>query len=183
MQTLSTIGGVLFTACAIVALWWGWRSPQVGGTCRCIAAALVAASIACWVRGFGAEIGVPLLLETWALAGFAFILTRLEKRPERTERSRIVAGPAVRRRFGRGAVQVAIAGPLGFAAAIGIGAAIATRAPLAEQTRLIGAGLLVPSLWAGFVGWTLVARRLPIPAASMAVASGAGFGLALLGQA
>lgn len=182
MLVILGAGGVGATVGAIVALWRGSATPARGRVFRRLAAMLALASAACWIAAFGAEIGIPLLLETWALAGFAFILTRLERRPDRAARERVQAGAAVPRNVSRGIARVAVAGPLGFAAAIGIAAAIATRAPLAEQTRLIGAGLLVPSLWAVFVGWTLMARRLPMPAAGMAALAGSGLGLALLGQ-
>lgn len=182
MVVLLGIGGAGSTVGAIVALWRGSGTPVHGRAFRLLAAALAIASASCWIAGFGAEIGIPLLLEVWALVGFAFILTRLERRPDRAARDRVLAGTVVERRIMRGVAQVTIAGPLGFAAAIGIAAAIATRAPFAEQTRLIGAGLLVPSLWAGCVGWTLMARRLPVPAAGMTLLAGIGFGLALLGR-
>ncbi len=182
MLVILGAGGVGATVGAIVALWRGSATPARGRVFRRLAAMLALASATCWIAAFGAEIGIPLLLETWALAGFAFILTRLERRPDRAARERVQAGAAVPRNVSRGIARVAVAGPLGFAAAIGIAAAIATRAPLAEQTRLIGAGLLVPSLWAVFVGWTLMARHLPMPATGMAVLAGSGFGLALLGQ-
>ena len=182
MALLLGASGVGLAIGAVVALWRGSVTPARGRAFRLVAAAFTIGSASCWIAGFGAEIGIPLLLEVWALVGFAFILTRLERRPDRASRDRELAGTVPDRRIMRGVAQVAIAGPLGFAAAIGIAAAIATRAPLAEQTRLIGAGLLVPSLWAGFVGWTLMARRLPVPAGSMTVLAGVGFGLALLGQ-
>lgn len=182
MQMMLAVGGVGSTIGAIVALWRGSAMSRRGDAVRLLAGLLVILSASCWISGFGAEIGIPLLLETWALVGFAFIITRLERRPDRPRRDRALVGGTVRRHVSRGVAQVAIAGPLGFAAAIGVAAAIATRAPLAEQTRLIGAGLLVPSLWAMFVGWTLATRRLLVPAASMASLACAGFGLALLGQ-
>lgn len=182
MTLIFGASGVGLTIGAVVALWRGSVTPAHGSAFRLLATTLTIASALAWISGFGVEIGIPLLLEIWALVGFAFILTRLERRPDRVTRDRTVVGAAVHRNVVRGVAQVAIAGPLGFAAAIGIAAAIATRAPLAEQTRLIGAGLLVPSLWASFVGWTLMARRLPMPATGMALLAGSGFGVALLGQ-
>lgn len=43
---------------------------------------------------------------------------------------------------------------------MGIAVVIATRMPMAEQTRLILAGLIVPTLWAIGIGWMVCQRRL-----------------------
>ncbi len=179
MQIFWAMTGLLATGAAILSLWWGWRRSGSAPGPRWIALALGIAGAWSWIRGFGAEIGVPLLFETWALLGFAFILTRIEWRTDSPRAPRAERGaPRVRRRYGRGLLQGLIAGPLAFAAAIGIAALIATRAPLDEQTRLVGAGLMVPSLWAGFVGWTVAAERLRTPFASMTLFAALGFGCA-----
>jgi hypothetical protein len=171
---LSSLGGLFL-------LWAGWRrgAPmrgRIGG-----AALLWALSTAIWIGRFGAEIGIPLALETAALVAFTFILTRIERRSGRPPRERSTDIPKRSRwRWLFGTARTLTAGPLGLAAAMGIAVLFATRAPLAEQTRLILAGLIVPSLWSGAIAWTLCHRRLPLQAAAFAAIGGAGFGLTLL---
>jgi hypothetical protein len=63
-------------------------------------------------------------------------------------------------RYVLGSLPVLVAGPLGLIAAMGIAVVIATRMPMAEQTRLILAGLIVPTLWAIGIGWMVCQRRL-----------------------
>lgn len=180
MQTGWAIAGLGTSGGAILALWRAWRCERGKGLPRTIALVLAAASAACWRSGFGSEIGIPLLMESWALLGFGFILTRMERKPERAGRQRAVSAPPTPPlRWGRGLLQALIGGPLALVAAIGIAALIATHAPLHEQTRLVGAGLLVPSLWAVLLGWTLSAERLYRPVAGVVLLGGAGLGLSL----
>jgi hypothetical protein len=80
----------------------------------------------------------------------------------------------------RGAVRLLTAGLLGFAAAMGLALLFATRAPLAEQTRLILAGLAVPSLWCIAIAWTVCSRRLPLQIATFLVLALGGAGLTFL---
>jgi hypothetical protein len=180
-EMLSIAVALLASLGGLVLLWAGWRR---GAPMRArIAGALLlwALSTAIWIGRFGAEIGIPLALETAALVAFAFILTRIERRSGRPPRERSSDVPRTsRRRWLVGTARTLTAGPLGLAAAMGIAVLFATRAPLAEQTRLILAGLIVPSLWSGAIAWTLCHRRLPLQATTFAAIGGAGFGLTLL---
>ncbi len=147
------------------------RGPMV------LAVGLWGLSTTLWIALFGIEIGIPLALETAALVAFAFILTRMEKRAGRLPRERMVAAPPRGRwLIPLGIGRALVAGPLGLAAAMGIAVVIATRGPMAEQTRLIVAGLIVPTLWAIGIAWIVCQRRLPLQATAFAGLAIAGFG-------
>lgn len=174
------LGALALSFGGIALIWSAWRERgnalRVGG-----AIALWAASTALWIFRFGAEIGIPLALESAALVGFAFILSRMEWRNARPPKDREAPAPPVSRyRRLRGAAKFLIAGPIGMFAAMGIAFVVAIGAPLAEQTRLILGGLIVPSLWAAFIGWTVAERRLIRPAAVLLVIGTAGFGFTML---
>ena len=178
------IFGVLALAVSLGALllaWDGWRRARAGWLRNLAALGLISLAASLWIAGAGAEIGVALFVETSALLAFAFILTRIERKPSRTVPVRAVEQPGGPVRYWRGAARFAVGGPLGLIAALGVGVLIATRAPGAEQTRLILAGLVVPSLWASAIGWTVTSHRLPLQSATLATLGVAGFGSILLG--
>jgi hypothetical protein len=177
------LGALALSLGGIALAWSAWR--QRGNALRLVgAAALWTGSTTLWILRFGAEIGIPLALETAALTGFAFILSRMERREARPPKDRNVpALPVSRHRRVRGAAKFLIAGPIGMFAAMGIAFVVAIGAPLAEQTRLILGGLIVPSLWAAFIGWTVADRRLVRPAATLLVIGAAGFGFTMLPRA
>lgn len=143
----------------IILCWKAWSRHALGWRAAGMAALLWSVSTGAWIAGFGAEIGIALALETAALLAFAFILTRIEIRPPQTVRDRITPSLPPRR-YGKGMARALTAGLLGFAAAMGMAVLFATRAPLAEQTRLILAALAMPSLWCGAIAWTVCDRRL-----------------------
>lgn len=160
------MGAVILAVTALVAslagimlCWRAWMQHGLGWRTALVAVGLWSLSIWAWIAGFGAEIGIALALETAALLAFAFILTRIEIRPAQRVRDRS-APPLPPRRYGRGVARALTAGLLGFAAAIGLAVLFATRAPLAEQTRIILAALAMPSLWCGAIAWTVCDRRL-----------------------
>lgn len=170
---------LLLTALAVAAAWMGWRTERRAALAGAIASALGATLL--WCRCFGTEIGIPLAIETGSLAALAFILGRIEIRPHRAPRAReIEAEPASTRRWLLGTARAIVAGPLGLAAAMGIGIAFAVTTPLDEQTRLILAGLIVPSLWAAFLVWSLATQRLARTAGGLAAIGTAGFALAMM---
>ena len=178
------IFGVLALAVSLGALllvWEGWRRARAGWLRNLAALGLIALAASLWIAGAGAEIGVALFVETSALLAFAFILTRIERKPSRALPVRAVEQPGAPVRYWRGAARFAVGGPLGLLAALGVGVLIATRAPGAEQTRLILAGLVVPSLWASAIGWTVTSHRLPLQSVTLATLGVAGFGSILLG--
>lgn len=183
IDSVIVLGALALSLGGILLIWSAWRErrwgPRAWG-----AIGLWIGSAALWIARFGAEIGIPLALETAALAGFAFILSRMERREARAPREREAPPlPASRYRRLRGAAKFLIAGPIGMFAAMGIAFVVATGAPLAEQTRLILAGLIVPSLWAVFIGWTVADRRLGVPAAILLAIGGAGFGFTMIPRA
>lgn len=175
------IGAALLASLAgLLCLWLGWKNGSDMRLRAAIALAWWALSTAIWIARFGAEIGIPLALETAALVAFAFILSRMERRTSRPPRERSVPPPPRPRwRILIGSLRALVAGPLGLIAALGIAVMIATRAPMAEQTRLILAGLIVPSLWAIGIGWVVCQRRLPVQAIAFSVIGLAGFGVTL----
>lgn len=149
----------------ILVCWQAWRVGTLGTRALCLAAAPWVLATCLWIARFGVEIGIALALETGALIAFAFILTRVERRPAKTDRER-AAPPSLPRSYWRGAARAASAGLLGFAAAMGLAVLFAIRAPLAEQTRLILAALAVPSLWCAAIVWTACDRRLGLQSAT-----------------
>lgn len=160
------IGG---SVAAVLLLWSAWRRRHARSVPLLTSLGCWAAAVACWIAAFGAEIGIPLALECAALVAFAFILSRVERKVPRAPRERSVAASApARGRWWRGTLRGLGAGPLAFAAALGVGVLFATNAPFADSTRLIVAGLLVPSLWAAAMIWMLASRRLWPPLAALA---------------
>ncbi|PNU02167.1 hypothetical protein [Novosphingobium guangzhouense] len=191
MLDFVTIGAALLASLGgLFLLWHGWKTHADMRLRAACVALLWSMSAAIWIWRFGAEIGIPLALETAALVAFGFILTRMERREERPARKRAAIVDAAAsssrgswRRYVLGTVRVLVAGPLGLIAAMAIAVVIATRTPMAEQTRLILAGLIVPTLWAIGIGWVVCHRRLAVQAASFATIGAAGIGLTLLAGA
>jgi len=79
---------------AILVLRSGWRNARTTWVRRGVAALLVAVSASLWIASAGAEIGIPLLLETLALLAFAFIPSRIEREPERAIPIRALSTPS-----------------------------------------------------------------------------------------
>lgn len=178
------IAALLASLGGLVSLWRGWREGADMRPRVALAAALWVLSSALWILRFGAEIGIPLALETAAIVAFAFILSRMERRTGRPPRARVVTvPPPARRRYLVGTLRALVAGPLGLIASLGIAVVIATRAPMAEQTRLILAGLIVPTLWAIGIAWVVCQRRLTVQALSFGAIGATSLGLAFLAGA
>jgi hypothetical protein len=174
-----TIAALLGTAAAIGLAYWAWLSRKAALGWSALLVSIGATWL--WCGAQGAEIGLPLAIETGSLIALCFIVTRIDRRPERAMRERHVEPPVKPRRYRlRGALRALVAGPLGLAAAMGIAVAIALKAPMVEQTRLILAGLIVPSLWAICIIWSIATRRLARTAAGLALAAIAGFALAVV---
>jgi hypothetical protein len=180
MKTMFSVAAIVATFAAILLLWTAWRRH---GAARMPFLASIAAGVAAtslWILAFGAEVGIPLTLEGAAIVAFLFILSRIEVRQGRTVRDRHAAAPVrTPGRAWRGITRGLAAGPIGLGAAIGIGVLFATTAPLDDSTRLILAGLLVPSLWAIAMIWTLASRRPLAPAAGLLGIAVATIGLSL----
>ncbi|PZU56556.1 MAG: hypothetical protein DI547_16215 [Sphingobium sp.] len=181
-MTAVVLGPVLSLA-GIVAAHRGWQGrSRIYSVAAC---ALWAVSTTVWIWGYGPEIGTALALESAALLAFGFILTRIERREPREAKARARIAQAPAQAFGyrlRGLVRGLVAGPLGLIAALGVGVAVALCAPMVEQTRLILAGLIVPSLWAAFIVWTLSVQRPGRTAVWLAGAGGLGFAIAFAPQ-
>lgn len=175
------IAALLLSLGGLILAWRSWLTRNYRWLAG--AAALWAASTALWIREFAAEIGVALALETAALLAYAFILSRIERRAPRVLPERHVAVAPAPRRIGVRIARSLIAGPLALAVTIGITVAIAVAAPLDEQTRLILAGLLAPSLWACLIIATITAQRLWRYTGIITLAGAAGFAIALLPKA
>lgn len=177
---LVAVSAALFGSLAGLEICWrAWRRGALGRRAFALAALPWSLSTALWIWRFGAEIGVPLMLETAALEAFAFLLIRAERRVEKPPRQR-TAVALLPRNYLRGTLRVLTAGVLGFAAAMGPALLFATKAPFAEQTRLILAALAVPSLWCAAIAWTACDRRLAIQLPTFLCLALGGAGLTFL---
>ncbi|WCL54120.1 hypothetical protein [Gimibacter soli] len=138
---------------------WAARRRAAAGVAGAIA--LWAASTAIWAETFGAEIGIALALETGALVAFAGILMRAERRPDRDRKERVLTPPPAEpgARW-RGLARFMVSGPLAFAAAMAVSVLMATSAPTDPQTRLVIAGLSVPTLWAILMLYSMAEKRM-----------------------
>jgi hypothetical protein len=153
---------------AVMLLWMAWRGARHAGGLLALSLVAWASALLSWTRGFGVEVGIPLTLEAAAIVALGFILSRIEFRPARVVRERTAPPlPRPRHRWLRGTMRAVGAGPIAFAASAGIGVLFATAAPFADATRLIVAGLLIPSLWGATMTWVLASRRLLIPPAGL----------------
>lgn len=168
MSSLFSIIAIGCSIAAVLLLWTAWRrrANQRGP----FVASLVAwgLALASWVKAFGMEVGIPLALESAAIVAFVFILSRIEFRDPRSGRERYT--PPTKQppyRWLRGTMRGVGAGPIGFAASAGIGVLFATTAPLDDATRLILAGLLIPSLWGAAMIWVFASRCLLLPSAGL----------------
>lgn len=177
---------LLASLAGLFVLWHGWKH-HADMRLRFVYALLFwSLSTALWIVRFGAEVGIPLALETAALVAFGFILSRMERRSDRPAKARDPRGRAPTpqssafKRYLMGTLRVLVAGPLGLIAALGIAVVIATQTPMAEQTRLILAGLIVPTLWAIGIGWVVCQRRLGVQATAFTTIGAASIGLTLL---
>lgn len=181
MSSVLTIFAICCSVAAVMLLWTAWRKHA--GRRGPLVFSLVAWAVAlsCWTIAFGAEIGIPLALESAAIVAFGFILTRIEFREARSGRERYIPSPKrPRYRWLRGTMRGVGAGPIAFAASVGIGVLFATTAPLDDATRLILAGLLIPSLWGAAMIWVLASRRLLLPSAGLLGIAIATFGTSVL---
>ena len=61
--------------------------------------------------------------------------------------------------LGRGTARTLLAGPVALAAALGLTALVALRAPWVEANRLVTAGFLLPIAWAGGAIWATMDSR------------------------
>jgi hypothetical protein len=176
---IEVVGALLLTAAGILLAWRAWSRRSRGLLGASIFLSLVATIL--WCSAFGAEIGIPLAIGTGSLAALGFVVSRTERRPNRSPRERIIPSPPPTRwRWLNGAARTIVAGPLGLVTAMGVAVAIAIRAPMVEQTRLIVAGLIVPSLWAAFLIWAIATRRLGRTAAGLVAIGFAGFAVAMI---
>ncbi|MBU3077607.1 hypothetical protein [Sphingomonas quercus] len=173
------IGALVLTFGAVFAAQIAWRRRQ--GRWLIGSIGLFGLATILWIAGFRAEIGVSLAVESGSLVALVFILATAERRPGREVRERAVAPtPLAPGHRQRGLLRGMTAALLGLFAAIAAGMAFALAAPLAEQTRLIIAGLLVPSLWALAILWALAATRLWLPVAGLALIGTVGCAVAML---
>ncbi|TNE62563.1 MAG: hypothetical protein EP335_12055 [Alphaproteobacteria bacterium] len=159
---ISIVPALALSGAGLVCAYRGWqlRGGKNGGWLLAMVA-LWALSTWFWCRGFGVEIGIPLALETASLVAFAGILLRAERRAPKESRDRVAEPPAPHPwRRTLGFVRFLIAGPVAFVAAMAVAVVVATQAPINEQTRLVLAGLMIPTLWAILIVAALVVRRL-----------------------
>jgi hypothetical protein len=88
--------------------------------------------------------------------------------------------PVSQNTFVRGVNRAVLAGPVALAAALGLTALIALRAPWVEADRLVTAGLVLPLAWSAGAIWATMDAKLVRVAVALVVAAVACAGGALL---
>jgi hypothetical protein len=148
-------GGVI-----LLRLGWGLSQPGLGA----LGGIVLAAGAFGWALEGDSAIdkAVALTLLVPSLAVIPVLLRDASWRPRRPPRTREAtpAEPRGRIAWGRGALRVLCAGPLSAAAAIGIGALLAVKAPWEEADRFIAGTFLATLLWALAGVWSTTDRRL-----------------------
>jgi hypothetical protein len=168
MTVLFSLVAIGCSFVAVLLLWMAWRRERHRRISLAASIVTWVVALTAWTSALGLELGIPLALETAAIVAFGFILSRIEFRTPRVVKER-QAPPVVRSRHRelRGTIRGVGAGPIAFAASAGVGVLFATTAPFADATRLMLAGLLIPSLWGAAMMWVLASRRLVLPSAGL----------------
>lgn len=182
-HALGAAGGLLaFAGAALLRLSWLRRRTTARRPILLAGWAILAGALALWTLALGGENGSAWFLTVFALAALALVAATLERKSARARRADVDDGdialePSLRgARLWRGALRIALAGPLSGAAAIGLGLAIAVKAPIAEADRLILGGAVVVLAWAGGMAWTLMDNRIVRAALVLILTAAAGFG-------
>jgi hypothetical protein len=153
------LAGWTGAAGGVLALRRGWRSPArrhwlLAGW------SLLTAGLFGWAATAGWDVALALALLTPSLIAYALLASCAQVRPRRAPKPCTAASPAQRGRRRRALWRGLYAGPLSLAAALGLGAAVALRTPLAEADRLVAGGLVVPLAWAAGMVWATTDARL-----------------------
>jgi len=80
----------------------------------------------------------------------------------------------------RGLAQFVIGGPLAFGTAMALSVLMATKAPMDAQTRLVLAGLSVPTLWAILMLYSMAEKKMARSAAFFSIVIAAAVALSML---
>ncbi len=144
--------------------------------------ALIAGSI--WR---GPEIGIAFVLLALSLFAYVGVAIGLERKPPRARPARNAAfepeltDPEQRPvRWVRGVVRSLIAFLVAGSAAAGVGLSIAVYLPINEIDRLALGGIVVPTIWAAGMAWTLAETRLVRAFVPMMAVAAVGIGAAFL---
>lgn len=134
---------------------------------------------ASWGKAAALTVIVP------SLCALPVLAASVEWRGRRKRSARHIAAPsepsaAPRAALERSIARALIAGPAALAAALGLAAAMALRAPWLEADRLVAAGFLLPLAWAAGAIWAMMDDRLLRVAAALLAAAAIGFGGAIL---
>jgi hypothetical protein len=118
------------------------------------------------------------------LIAFALLARHAEWRPARSNAPRTreptVLEPRTAAPRGRDISRIILAGPLALAAALGLVAVIALRAPALEANRLVAAELCLPLAWAIGAVWATMTDNLPRATVVLALTAVVGLGGAAL---
>ncbi len=144
--------------------------------------ALLAAALVASAPILGVVRGPSIMLALASTVALAVVAVGVELRTARRKAPRELAlEPSDRRRVAwRGWLRGFLAGPLGGAAAMGVGLAVAVCFPAEVKTRLIIGGMLVPFLWAGGMAWTLSDDKILRALAVLVGVTVLGFGAVFL---
>jgi hypothetical protein len=143
----------------VLALRRAWRGPARRGW-MLAGWGLLAGALFGWLATTGWDVALALTLLAPSLAAYAVLAAHAEIRPPRAPKPCKWAVVSRQGRGRRAIVRTLYAGPLSAAAALGLGAALALRAPLAEADRLVAGGLIVPLAWAAGMVWATTDARL-----------------------
>ena len=152
---------------------WRW-----GGLCTLLLTILLAA----WMlgKGRGSFTAITLI----AIAALGVVACGYTLRPakgDRAPREGLAPEPAERAPSAwRTTLRWSLAGPIGMAAAMGLGISYAVWAPGEMQTRLLIGGLIVPLGWGGAMAWTLADSRILRATAVLVGTAVVSFGAAML---
>jgi hypothetical protein len=173
---LCAVGGLLLLRAS-------WRR-RGGGWRLALGWLLLAAGALAWrLTGAGWDKAVALAALTGGLAALPLLAWTADwPRPSaKSQRPRDAAAPAPASSSSiwRGVARALLAGPVACAAALGLAAALALRAPMDDADRLVAAGFLLPLAWALGAVWATTDGRLVRIALGLAGLAAAGFGLAV----
>ena len=137
----------------------GGRSLTLAGWCVLLAGAWL------WhLAGMAWDKAIAVATLGPSLIAYLVLIQQAEWRDGRANvtRTRLPSAPepVSQDTFVRGVNRVVLAGPVALAAALGLTALIALRAPWVEADRLVTAGLVLPIAWSAAAIWATMDARL-----------------------
>ena len=174
--------GFLAVAGGIAVLRLAWRRPErwhgfavAGGW------ALVGAAILIHAAAFGAEVGPAVAATAFCIAGSAAAVFGPEIRAARTAgvRERFVDPSETPSDIGRAVLRTVTTGVLTLVAALAVGMALTTCAPVATPNAVVFGVFTTLAVWAGLAVWAVTDTRVMRTAAILVLVAAFAFGLAV----